>query len=86
MLTKLTLSIEKSVIEQAKEHALSKNTSVSKLVSQYLQTISASQPARFDTTELNAPKTKQLAGMFQADDDGSDYKDMLEAALLEKHI
>ena len=39
MLAKLTLTIEQSVIEQAKEYAQKKNRSVSRIVEEYLKNI-----------------------------------------------
>ena len=41
MITKLTLTIYKSVIEKAKKYAQGKNKSVSRIVEEYLRNISA---------------------------------------------
>ena len=41
MTTKLTLSIDEKLVQTAKDYAQSKNTSVSKLVSNYLSTLNS---------------------------------------------
>jgi hypothetical protein len=87
MQTKLTLTIEQSVIERAKQYARSRNRSVSKLVEEYLSTVSG-LASGFRGTELKlegAPITRRLTGAFAAHDTGQDDQDLLEAALMEKH-
>jgi Family of unknown function (DUF6364) len=81
--TKLTLTIEQSVIERAKQYARSRNRSVSKLVEEYLSNVSG-----LKGTELKlegAPITRRLTGAFAAQDTGQDDQDLLEVALMEKH-
>jgi hypothetical protein len=87
MQTKLTLTIEQSVIERAKQYARSRNRSVSKLVEEYLSNVSG-LASGLKGTELKlegAPITKRLTGAFAAQDTGQDDQDLLEAALMEKH-
>jgi hypothetical protein len=87
MQTKLTLTIEQSVIERAKQYARSRNRSVSKLVEEYLSNVSG-LASGLKGTELKlegAPITKRLTGAFAAYDTGQDDQDLLEAALMEKH-
>ena len=84
MQTKLTLTIEQTVIERAKQYARSKNRSVSKLVEEYLSNV-AGQLGEIDLQLENAPITKGLIGRFATQDSKQDYKALLEAALLEKH-
>jgi hypothetical protein len=87
MQTKLTLTIEQSVIERAKQYARSRNRSVSKLVEEYLSNVSG-LGSGIKGTELKlegAPITKRLTGAFAAHDTGQDDQDLLEAALMEKH-
>jgi len=81
MLTKLTLSIEKDVIEKAKIFAQGRRTSVSRLVQEYLSSVSATGKTGADGVEWTAPITDGLVGMFE--DDGQDYKTLLEEALEE---
>jgi hypothetical protein len=79
MATKLTLTMDKAIIEKAKEYAHRNNKSVSMIVAEYLQRISDS---RFDTPRLHAPITAGLAGFIP--DDGRDYKEMLDEARMER--
>jgi Family of unknown function (DUF6364) len=82
MLTKLTLTIEKDVIEKAKEYAQQKNKSVSRIVEDYLKNISQNRTTLAFDLELKSPITDSLVGMFE--DNGKDYKTMLEEARSEK--
>lgn len=70
MLTKLTLTIESDVVSRAKEYARSKHRSVSKLVQDYLKTVS---------------DTESITGMFREKDTGQDYDELLESALSEDY-
>ncbi len=45
MQTKLTLTIDKNVVEQAKEYAQRKNRSVSRIVEEYLENIASQDKA-----------------------------------------
>ena len=86
MLTKLTLTIEEAVVAKAKRYAQQKNRSVSRIVEEYLNSISDS------TTKINpdflgpAPITDRIAGMFSEEYSGQDYKELLEAAILERNL
>lgn len=80
MLTKLTLTIEESIIAAAKKYARGKNKSVSRIVSEYLKNLSDNAPVAYS---LPAPITESLAGSFE--DPGKDYKTLLEEALAEKY-
>lgn len=82
MLTKLTLTIEKDVIEKAKEYAQQKNKSVSRIVEEYLKNISQNRTNLAFDAQLKSPITDSLVGMFE--DNGKDYKTMLEEARSEK--
>ncbi len=86
MLTKLTLNIEEEVVAKAKRYALKKNRSVSKIVEEYLNSISDG------TTKVSpdflgpAPITERIAGMFSEEYSGQDYKVLLEEAILERNL
>ena len=82
MLTKLTLTIDKSVVEQAKVYAQKKNRSVSRIVEDYLRNISTTQEVITFQNNLFSPITDSISGMFQ--DNGKPYKDMLDEALQER--
>ncbi len=86
MLSKLTLTIDQDVIAQAKKYAKVKHRSVSKLVEEYLKTVSDSENIRNNDLNLEASLTNSITGMFKEEYNGQSYKDILEAALLEKYL
>jgi hypothetical protein len=84
VLTKLTLTIEQSIIKKAKKYAHRKKKSVSKIVEEYLRSVSGERDNfNLKDHEINAPITESLVGMFK--DSGKDYKDMLAEARIEKY-
>jgi len=84
MLTKLTLTIDQSIIEKAKEFAQEKNKSVSRIVEEYLRNISSGNMSFDYSTKIESPITDSLVGMFK--DNGKDYKALLEEALSDKYL
>lgn len=84
MLTKLTLTIEESIVEQAKEYARNRKRSVSKIVEEYLENLSGGHEGVSSVSSLQAPLTDSISGIFA--DSGKPYKEMLEEALLEKLV
>lgn len=64
MTTKLTLSISEEVVKNAKKAAKKKNTSVSKIVEDYLRkvSISLSDKSITETIFENAPNVKTVRG------------------------
>ena len=86
MIAKLTLTIDKQVVDKAKTYAKKKNRSVSKLVEEYLKTISSNDIAASTTQTTKADITEKITGMFKREYKGQEYKDILEDALLEKNI
>lgn len=81
MTTKLTLTMEESVIEQAKRYAKSKGQSLSDLIENYLKTATRQMK---EETELT-PIVKSLKGSFKVPDD-FDYKEELAKRLAEKYL
>jgi len=59
---KLTLALDQHVIERAKQYAMKKNTSVSKLVENFLAKITLSD-AENDPVEIS-PLVKKLSGVM----------------------
>jgi len=84
MLTKLTLTIDQSVVEQAKEYAQKKNRSVSRIVEEYLRNLAITHESFTSFSTMKSPITDSISGMFH--DDGKSYKDMLDEALQEKYL
>jgi hypothetical protein len=90
MYTKLTLNIDQNVVEHAKVYAKHRKRSVSKLVEDYLATISTqTQNPSIADTDFNyqtlGPITKELIGIAKKENE-QNYKDILTEALLEKYV
>ncbi len=58
--TKLTLKLEQKIIEKAKDYAKNHNTSLSKLIENYLQSLTK----KADETEKISPLVKSLSGII----------------------
>jgi hypothetical protein len=84
MLTKLTLTIDESVVEQAKEYAQGKNRSVSRIVEEYLENLTDKRDPGKLLDEIKAPITDSLSGMFN--DPGIPYSELLDDAKQEKFL
>ncbi len=66
--TKLTLKLDKSVIERAKQYAKEHNISLSGLIENYLQAITLN-----DNTDISiSPLVKSLTGVIELEE--KDYK------------
>jgi hypothetical protein len=84
MYTKLTLSIDRNVIENAKRYAKDQKRSVSKLVEEYLYSISLSANNKIEYKTLG-PITKELVGIIKVNGH-ADYKDILTDVLMKKYV
>ena len=86
MNTKITLNIDNNIIEQAKIYAKSKKISISKLVEEYLYSISINTPKKSDNYKLS-PITSELLGMIKQNNNSDlDYNKILEQSLEEKYL
>ena len=84
MSTKLTLTIDGAVIRDAKEFAKSQGRSLSKIIEEYLKSVSNSANKESD---LNlSPITKSLYGAVKLNDKDFDEKQILEDEILKKHL
>lgn len=82
MNTKLTLTIEETIIMKAKNYARSKNSSLSNLIENYLKAvIQEDKSEEIDTTSI----VKSLQGSFKAPKN-FDYKAELSNRLSEKYL
>ena len=77
---KLTLSLDKMVIENAKDYAKSNNTSLSKLIESYLSTLTARRVSSVKIT----PLVESLSGVISLNED-FDIKDSYALYLMEKY-
>ncbi|QNS40230.1 hypothetical protein H0S70_07400 [Chryseobacterium manosquense] len=82
MNTKLTLTIDQSVIERAKKYARKKERSLSDLIENYLKALTTEEISKQD--ELS-PTVKSLKGSFKMPKD-FDYKKELSERLTEKYL
>jgi len=79
-MTKLTLSVDETTIERAKEIAKANGTSVSAMFSRFVQSMDADRPKYFRI----GPITRKAAGIAKLPPD-KDYKEFLSDALAEKY-
>ena len=82
MNTKLTLTIEQTIIEKAKKYANGKGRSLSNIVENYLKAITKED--NIESIDLT-PIVKSLKGTFKAPK-SSDYKKVLSERLSEKYL
>lgn len=78
--TKLTLSLERSVIEQAKDYAKSHKVSLSRLIESYLSSLVSRKEKSIEIT----PLVESLSGIIELEKD-FDYKKSYSDYLMEKY-
>lgn len=83
MNTKLTLTIEKEIIERAKNYAKEKNRSLSDIIENYLKTLTKEE-RKNKSKKLN-PAVESLKGSFKMPKD-MDYKKELKNRLEKKYM
>lgn len=81
MNTKLTLNVNKNIISKAKFYAATRHISLSKLVENYLRSISE----RSSTTTSIAPITKELSSIIK-NKSKINYKKVKEDYLISKYL
>lgn len=81
MTSKLTLTVEKSVIEKAKSYAKKTGRSLSELIEKYLDTITREEN---DDKELS-PKMKKIVGAVTLPNDFDEEKE-LSSYFEKKHL
>lgn len=82
MNTKLTLTIEKEVIEIAKEYAKEKGQSLSEMVGNYFKLVTVDR-RKVNEKQLS-PKVRKLRGLIKVEED-FDYKKVLTEELSKKY-
>ncbi len=82
MIAKLTLTLEKNVISEAKEYAKQKGISLSELVENYF--VLLTKASKSGEMELSST-VKSLKGSFNAPED-FDYKTVLQEEIIKKHL
>jgi hypothetical protein len=80
MTTKLTLTVEKTIIERAKSYAKKTGRSLSELIENYLENITEEN----NNSDLS-PKLKKLVGSVKLPADFDEEKELL-SAIEKKHL
>jgi formiminotetrahydrofolate cyclodeaminase len=80
MTTKLTLTVEKTIIERAKSYAKKTGRSLSELIESYLENITEEN----DNSDLS-PKLKKIVGSVKLPEDFDEEKE-LRSAIEKKHL
>ena len=83
MNTKLTLTIEREIIERAKNYAKEKNRSLSDIIENYLKILTEKE--KTNEYEMLNPIVKSLKGSFKMPKD-MDYKKELKNRLESKYL
>ena len=81
MITKLTLTVDKEVIDAAKKYSKMKGKSISQLVENYLKTIVTHSDVQ--SRQQFSPRVNKLRGAIQLPKD-FDYKKSLSSAITNK--
>lgn len=84
MSTKLTLTIEDSIIDKAKQYARFNGYSLSGLIENYLKIVTTESDKKTSDIEIT-PIVKSLMGSFKAPKD-FDYKKELSKGLSNKYL
>ncbi len=84
MNSKLTLSINQVVIEEAKKYAKSSGKSLSSIVGEYLKSLAIKE--QLDKKRASLKIVRELKGSIKVPKDFISYKDILQDALIEKHL
>jgi len=82
MNTKLTLTLQQDVIEEAKKYASSKGSSLSEIVENYFKLIT--EKSQHKNKRKLSPRISKLKGVLKVDND-FDYKEVLLMERLKKH-
>ncbi|MCP3930022.1 MAG: hypothetical protein GY705_13090 [Bacteroidetes bacterium] len=83
-MSKLTLSINQTIIDEAKEYAKSNGKSLSKIVEEYLKSLS--KPHKTEKRKSPSRIVMELKGSVKMPSEFISYKEILEDALLEKYL
>jgi hypothetical protein len=82
MVTRLSITVDKTVVEQAKQYASDHGRSLSGLIEEYLKSLISKEKKEFEPS----PQVKSLWGSVKPMPEGKDYTDLIEAEILKKHL
>ncbi len=83
-MNKLTLSVDQSVIDEAKEYAKSSGRSLSSIVEEYLKSLP--KPRKTRKKKLANVFVLELKGSVKMQEEFGSYKELLQDALVEKYL
>jgi len=83
-MSKLTLSINQMVIDEAKEYAKSSGKSLSSIVEEYLKSLTKTEQSKKKKTSMEL--VRELKGSVKLPKDFTSYKEILQDALVEKYL
>lgn len=83
-MSKLTLSIDQMVIDEAKEYARSSGKSLSSIVEEYLKSLTKTEKSKKKKTSMEL--VRELKGSVKLPEDFTSYKEILQDALVEKYL
>lgn len=83
MSTKLTLTLDSSVIDKAKKYAKNQGRSLSNLIEDYLRSVTSEKSDKDDI--ILSSNVKSLLGSVRSLPQDVDYKDILAEELLKKY-
>jgi hypothetical protein len=83
-MSKLTLSINQMVIDEAKEYAKSSGKSLSSIVEEYLKSLTKTEQTKKKKTSMEL--VRELKGSVKLPKDFTSYKEILQDALVEKYL
>jgi hypothetical protein len=83
-MSKLTLSIDQMVIDEAKEYAKSSGKSLSSIVEEYLKSLTKPEKSKKKKTSMEL--VRELKGSVKLPKDFTSYREILQDALVEKYL
>ena len=83
-MSKLTLSINQMVIDEAKEYAKASGKSLSSIVEEYLKSLTKTEKSKKKKTSMEL--VRELKGSVKLPKDFTSYKEILQDALVEKYL
>jgi hypothetical protein len=83
-MSKLTLSINQAIIDEAKEYARSNGKSLSRIIEEYLKSLS--KPEKSKKSRPPSKLVMELKGSVKMPKEFTSYKELLQDALVEKYL
>lgn len=82
MTTRLNITVDKTVVEEAKRYAKKQNKSLSSLIEEYLKSLISNRKKEIEP----GPLVKSLWGSVKPMPEDKNYTDLIEEEILKKHL